>query len=46
VWLFVPPTCFDRYNVIMKKVYTKAYKYGRFCQRYAYIKYISMMMTL
>jgi len=32
MWHFVPSTHFDLYQVVMKKVYTKADKYSKFCQ--------------
>jgi hypothetical protein len=31
-------TYFDFYKVIFREVYTKAYKYSGFCQRYACVK--------
>ena len=30
---YVPPTCFDLYQVIIREVYTNAYKSGKFYQR-------------
>jgi hypothetical protein len=34
----VPPTCFDHYKIIIREVYTKKYKYNKFCHRCACVE--------
>ena len=33
----VSPRCFDLYEVVIRKVYTKAHKYSKLCQRCSYV---------
>jgi len=35
--VYVPPMCFGLYKVIIREVYTKAYKYSEFCRSFAYM---------
>jgi hypothetical protein len=36
--IYIPPTRIDLYKVIARMVYTKAYKYSKFCHRCACVE--------